>query len=600
MSPTPDPSGRHPHHRWLALAVAAAALAVRVAYFATVKGVAFHDPLVDGDYNDWLGQHLAEGGRFPPGPLWQPPLYPLMLAVLYSAFGHTLWAPRIFMALLASLGAATVFDLAERATSSRWLALGAGLGAALYGPLVFYDAELLPTSLGTFLIVLALWMAIARPPSARQAVAAGVVSGLAGLAVAPALLAAPAVAWAAGRKRRLWAALSALATAAVVMLAVFHNYQRSGAWMLVSANAGINLWIGNNPQGDELEAVRPGSGWEHLVNEPVRLGITNPAAQDRYFASKALSYCTSSPKSCLGGFARKVRRLLASRELPRNEDLYALRYQSPVLKALIWKVGGVGFPAVVLIPLAGAGLAVILLKRRDCPTAALACAQAVALLALGPLLFFVTARYRVVLVPFALVVAAVGAKALRQSLPLIRSRRWAQSIPALATVVCLVAAVVPVRAATDRVNFFSEMNFAVGGRRARLGNWKGAVASYVLALMRAPDYLEAAFNLGVAWEHLDDPQNAANAFGQVLKYYPKHAEARWRRAHALVAAGSLDEAEQDFLQLLADHPGDVPPQLALARLHLMRGNRAQALEWIIKAEQAGAHPGEIQALRERL
>ena len=64
--------------------VLAVALCVRGAYLLTAHGPAFDAPLIDADYYDFLGEQLARGEGFPPGPFWQPPLYPMLLGALYG------------------------------------------------------------------------------------------------------------------------------------------------------------------------------------------------------------------------------------------------------------------------------------------------------------------------------------------------------------------------------------------------------------------------------------------------------------------------------------------------------------------------------------
>src|SRR5207249_3702445 len=100
---------------------------------------------------------------------------------------------------------------------------------------------------------------------------------------------------------------------------------------------------------------------------------------------------------------KKLYLLLAGNEIPRNQEIYPARAYSPVLRALLWKVPGLAFPFGLLLPLAVVGLAVG--SSRAPWLAAIVGAYALAILA-----FFITARYRVPLVPFLLVFAAEGVR----------------------------------------------------------------------------------------------------------------------------------------------------------------------------------------------
>jgi hypothetical protein len=79
-------------------------------------------------------------------------------------------------------------------------------------------------------------------------------------------------------------------------------------------------------------------------------------------------------------------------EIPRNQEIYAARAWSPVLRILLWKVPGLTFPFGLLLPLGIVGLAV---ASRQAPFLA----ASAAVLAVAVIAFFVTARYRAPLVP---------------------------------------------------------------------------------------------------------------------------------------------------------------------------------------------------------
>lgn len=497
-----------------ALLVGALALLVRSLHLATAKGPWWDDPLIDGDYNDFLGVELAAGRGIPPGPFWQPPLYPWVLGALYRVVGHHLWAPRLAQSVLGALVAMMTFDLARAALPGRpRLALSAGLLCALHGVLVFYAGELLPTSLGIFFITLALWRASVGAPSPEHAVQAGVATGLAALALPatlPALLAIGAQSARGDRRRWL---LVLVAAAITIAPATLINVARSRELVLISANAGVNLWIGNNPDGEKLQLARPGAGWEALMAEPDRAGAHSLAQADAFFTREALRYCASAPARCAQGLARKARLLLSSRELPRNEDLAVVRQRAPVLAALTPSLGSAHLPHALLLPLAIAG-GVHLARRREGRGVTLAALC----LASTPLLFFVTARYRAPLGPALCVLAAAGLAA-------IIDRNRAAIASALAA---LVLALWPVQTATDAIDFEAEAYFVIGGRRARLGDDRGAISAWQQALERDPSYLEPAFNLALAFERTGDLPSARQAYRALLRHHPSFAPARER------------------------------------------------------------------------
>lgn len=506
----------------------ALAAAVDVLHLATASGPSFTDPLIDADYYDYLGARLAAGLGFEDGPFWQPPLYPLVLGGLYRLLGHDLLWPRMVQVLLGAGTAALGAAIGARATGSERVGLAAGVLIALHGPLVFYTAEILPVTLATFLGALAVFAAMSEPMTARRALLAGAAAGGASLAVGAMLVLVVPLAAAAGRGRRSLAAVTAAVAMGFVLCATLTNRWRSGEWVLISANSGVNLWIGNNPEGDRLEAIRPGAQWMALVEEPAQQGLETASEQDGYFLRKAAHYCTHTPFDCLRGLLRKTRLVLLSRELPRNENLYVAASRMPVLRVLAFEAGGLALPYLLLFPLAAAGFAS---SWRRPPGHSRIVVSAAAALASVPIVFFVTGRYRTPFAPFVCVLAAIGARSLWAA-------RGKAKREALAAVVVLALAAWPAHPSVDEVDFEAEMHYAAGGRRARLGDDLGAVAALERAVAKRPDFIEARFNLGLALERLGRLEAAAGSYEAILRLAPNHAAASQRRRQVLLRAGA--------------------------------------------------------------
>jgi len=211
------------------------------------------------------------------------------------------------------------------------------------------------------------------------------------------------------------AVLGGLATLCVGFLVVIApvaslSRQVAGRTTFLPASAGINLFIGNNPERARTLNIRPGWEWERLTRSPRLDGVTQQKDTSRYFLHRVREYATTDPLGFAGGLAVKSLEMLSSRELPRNLDIYVFREWSYTLGALVWKVGRFGFPMGVLLPLAALGL----LRERSrlpapLPLFLLFYAGAVVVV-------FVSARYRTPLLPALCVPAAAGALGLVDSL----------------------------------------------------------------------------------------------------------------------------------------------------------------------------------------
>ena len=157
---------------------------------------------------------------------YQDPLYAYLLGGSYRLLG-----PRVEPVLLAQTAmglaiAALVFALGWM-LDGRWTALGAGLMAALYAPLVFYEGTLLRGVLQALLslgLVAAAQQALRSPRPARWWLAAGLCGGLLGMTHSTGLLLVVALAaWLGWRERgrRRWRSLLVYGAGVAAALAPF-------------------------------------------------------------------------------------------------------------------------------------------------------------------------------------------------------------------------------------------------------------------------------------------------------------------------------------------------------------------------------------------
>ena len=146
--------GRRP--LWLVFGLA---LLLRVIYILEIdQSPLFAHPAVDSETYTRQAMQLATGNWLGvgQGPFWQPPLYPYFLGVVQAlAPGTFFHAARLVQALMGALVCAMVFWIGRHLFNPA-VGLMAAVAAALYGPLIFFDGELLPATLSVFLNMAAL------------------------------------------------------------------------------------------------------------------------------------------------------------------------------------------------------------------------------------------------------------------------------------------------------------------------------------------------------------------------------------------------------------------------------------------------------------
>ncbi len=526
----------------------------------------YDEPAVDGMTYVAHARELAAGdwlGRDRPV-FWQPPLYPYVLGLVKLAFPDSFFhAVRWMQALWGALACALTCLLGTRLFSPR-VGLAAGLAAALCGPLIYFDGEILPASLATLLGLsgLLLLLGALRRGTPASFIPAGLLYGLAALAVPTVLgfclLAGAWIAW--KGPSRLGAALFLLGIAAAVLPVTLRNYAIGGEPVLISSNSGVNFHIGNSADHERLVRIRPGWEWDDLVAGPVETGIERRSERSAWFWKQAMEYMRDEPLDYLALQARKGLGLLNGHEEGRNQGIYYWRHHSGVLAATLWK-RVVAFPFGVVAPLAVLGLVLAVHRRGLDPAALFVLAYAAAVVA-----FFPTSRYRAPMLPVLLVLAAHAGWWLWDHL---REGRYRRAIPA-AGAVALVGLVSNLGAGPMELAGDAAIHYNIGQAHSRQGRAAEAAKALTRAVELDPAYWQAWNDLGTIRAQQGDAAGAAAIFERVTRARPDRPEPWVNLAHSFRAHGRLDEAVPAYERALSAS-GHLPTLYAgLMHLHLER------------------------------
>lgn len=375
---------------------------------------------MDAGYHLAWARAVAAGEAFQEGPFFRAPLYPYFLSIWTALSPESTLLARLAQALLGATGAGLTASLAQRVVG-RASAWWAGAFVALSPVMVAFDAELLIPALLVPLLLLALNRCVTwgGDGGAWQAIGTGALFGLAAIARPNVLLFMPALfAWTLIRTRRLAAGLMLALGTLIPIAPITVSNLISGDVALISTQAGVNFWIGNNPESDGATAIVPGTrqGWWDGYHDAVAMAEAEegrelrPSEVSRHFSGRALAWMAGDPAAAVSLLAWKARLLLTNVELANNQDieftalrtLPALRYSPSRWDALL----GLGVVGLVLAWRRKRGGAGMLLGFAGVYAASI-------------VLFFVNSRFRVPLSP----VLAVGAGyALTQLAASLRSR----------------------------------------------------------------------------------------------------------------------------------------------------------------------------------
>ncbi len=555
------PSPQLPVGFWLALAFG---LALRAWYFSDLVAQPWYGfPLVDALTFDRTALGILRDGS--QGAFFRPPLYPHFLALIYRLFGHGAAAVVWVQFALGLAALVPAYRLGERWFGERAALAGVWI-AACYPLRIFFEAELLDVTLFAFLFLAAtwqLWRALERREKARVLLA-GLLYGAAALTRPNVLLALPLIAAGFACALRVgWRRLPALGLAGGLGVAIalapaaVHNWRAEGVLMPVAANGGVNFYLGNQRGTTGLTPVPPGLRWEQTMVRPLHAGRFSLSAQDRWWYARAAEEIRAAPRAWALLLAKKSALFLNAAESGNNKALGHFTAVSVPVRHYRWWFGA-------LICLALPGLAAR-------PGGFVGFASVLAGFGVSVVLFFVSERYRLPLVPLLAPAAAAGAGALFAAL---RARRGLRAAGLASLCAAAALAVFPdwFGAGVERIS----ADFQMG--QVFLMRHEPQRALAVLERARAadardPDVLNS---LGAARLGLGDLDGAEAAYREALAL-GEFGEI-WFNLGVLAerrGAGQLAAAADCYRRAIAINPADGRPRANLAALDgaQLRGNR---------------------------
>jgi tetratricopeptide (TPR) repeat protein len=523
-----------------------------------------------------LYDRLASGAAAPLRAYFHAPLYVGFLTAFYRALGRNLFAVRLVQHVLGALACALVAHVARSAFRSRAVALVAGLLGAVLGPVVFYEGMIGVDALMPVLVMgtVALVLHASRRPSARAWGLVGLALGVAALGRAVVLAWMPLlVVWAIAPRRPRWRSAGALLLGAALVIApvTLRNYEAEGDFTLITANGGLNLYIGNNeaangayvlPQGMAFRPGDPADDFEgrRAAEESEGRALTS-AEVSAWWSRRAMAFVGASPGRAAQLVLEKAKLLVSHVEYMQLHDYDVYREVAPVLGAL-------PMAGLVTVPGLG-GLAAVFVRRGRRPLAQRLAALAL-VLAASFLPFFVVGRYRT---PWLLLLAPFAASWLLRSIAFCRARRWRSLlVPALAAAAAAWAAVLPVPVPSVG---FEYMDLA----RASLarGDHEGAAHWCERAILRDPARTDAAALLG-RLRREDGSYAAAEAVLAPAVRRDRLASAAWLElGRVRVDEGRVDQGLDAISASIDADPRSIEGWTALADT-LRRAGRADQAE----------------------
>jgi len=562
------------------LALFAVALLIRGIYLLELEATPLFSVLLgDGrQYYAWATDIVA-GEWVGREAFYQAPLYPYFMAVLMKLFGLTEWPVRIAQMLLGAASCVLVAAAGRRFISDR-VGLPAGLLLALYPPAIFFDGLIQKTSLSLFFAsaLLALLGEISHQPHRRWLLLTGVTLGCLALTRENALILIPIIGlWILlyfedspfGQRSR-WAAWFALGLAITLAPVGMRNLAVSGQFFFTTSQLGPNFFIGNNAEADgRYRPLRAGREDARVERQDAKelaeaeLGRQLTAGEvSRYWLSHSISYIRSQPGAWGKLLLRKASLLINAREIVDTESIEVYREHSRLLRALGWFLH-----FGVLGPLALLGLWA---TRDQWRRLWILYANGLTA-ALGLVLFYIMARYRMPLIPLVALFAAAGLSRLIQNL---RDRIVAPLLGGLA-IVAVCATVqnwpLPIQTLPRATTYYN-----LGVSLVEHHDLAQAKIFLEKALEIRPDFADGHYNLANVLVDSGEASNAMDHFRQALTLEPRHMEAHLQMARLLAAEGKSDAAIHHYRVVAGLDPGRAVAHFNLGYLLIQNGRPDEA------------------------
>jgi tetratricopeptide (TPR) repeat protein len=417
-------------HR-LSVIVLASVFLVRFIYLvAYSRSPFFQVHIADALYHEQWARQILGGDIFSRKIQWalyKPPLYPYFIALSYLSSGNSNFLPMFLQVVMTAFSCLLLFQIGKRYFGALTSFVGA-LIYSFYFPSVYFSTEMEVPTVAVFLTLLSFTLLLGDQ-RILSLVTSAVVFALSLLALPTNVLLLPLYGFMLAKKQGAMkrrtgkVALYCAIVLAAISPCILKNAIASDQLTFISANGGINLYIGNNEKYDETVYLQPGYAFEEFYDEPRRVGgVDSFADRDRYWYKKAFGFIQKHPGKEASLLLKKAALYFADYEIARNTDTYHAKANS-----IYRNVPFVPASLILATGLVGTFLAIRIRKNLELNTFCI-------LQALPCLIFFVTDRYRL---PSMGIWALLSGFFVASMANVISARAWRSGIAALAAAACI-------------------------------------------------------------------------------------------------------------------------------------------------------------------
>jgi tetratricopeptide (TPR) repeat protein len=351
----------------------------------------------------WLGTEI----------FYRAPFYPYLLSIFFWLAPHNLLAVYVMQLGMGLCSVVLIYSIGKRIYCERAGLIAAGF-SLVYSPLTFFETKILPTITGIFLGLLSVYL-LTRAEQEKKWyywMAGAATLGVATICRPNYLLMIPLISLGILlvhrrplREASIPILILILVPSVIIGSVTLRNYVVGKDFILISANAGVTFAQGNNPISRGSMAIIPGFSGE-VTNQrheetQIAEGVTGrklkPSEVNTFWFKSGFRFIRERPGEYIKLLLYKAAILCNNIELGSNYLLGVDKQVTPCLKLAFLPFGFIMAWAVI-------GLARVWSER----LAALALVAAFISSFLTVLIFYANSRYRMPLVPPAIIMASGG------------------------------------------------------------------------------------------------------------------------------------------------------------------------------------------------
>lgn len=366
-----------------------------------------------------LAVSILQDGLIGHEAVFRAPLYSLALSQVYGIASNPIYQALVTQCILGALSAVLIYAIATHYYSQR-LSMTAGMIAAFYGTLIYFDTELLPVSLTVFLILAAIYLLLRYELNHKMIfiVGAGVVLALAGAATPETLILVPVAGWWVYRegagKQKFRGRYCLILLSTVVLVTVpfaLRNNSLGGETVPYVTDIGVRMAIANQAGADGRTFALPNgireSGQSYVnalqATNRTRGSESRQTEMGGFWLRRALGFISSHPIDWITLELRRLAGFISGYEISTDRPIYYIAGERMPLQVLLFDKF-ISIPFGLILPLALlAPLAVGNPHRRQ----KLLLWSTIALFIVS-MLFNAFAYQRILFVPFLIIWAAAG------------------------------------------------------------------------------------------------------------------------------------------------------------------------------------------------